>query len=175
MFHRTIVRISAFVFTLAACSSGVETTGEGAGDKNSTSGQGNTNETNLGGTTANNGSGSTARIGESASPNGNAPGGGGLAGMGSPAAGYCLGLGYTLSREGYCVFPDGTQCPDWHFFRGQCGQKYSYCNTHGGSVSYREVTKGQMQLAFAVCTLPNGKECLDSTFAETGRCESVSF
>jgi putative hemolysin len=48
--------------------------------------------------------------------------------MANPASVYCKEQGYELEiREaeggqvGYCVFPDGTECEEWAFYRGECG------------------------------------------------------
>jgi len=47
----------------------------------------------------------------------------------NPAAAYCEEQGYTLetrtSADGgqysVCVFPDGSECEEWAFYRGECG------------------------------------------------------
>lgn len=46
----------------------------------------------------------------------------------NPAAKYCQDQGYKYeiktkedgSQYGICVFPDGTQCEEWAYFRGEC-------------------------------------------------------
>jgi hypothetical protein len=43
--------------------------------------------------------------------------------MSNPAAENCKkqGLGYVLDNStGYCVFPDGSRCEEWAYFRHQC-------------------------------------------------------
>lgn len=49
-------------------------------------------------------------------------------GLPNPASQFCEEQGYTLEiREGaegqigVCVFPDGTECEEWAFYRGECG------------------------------------------------------
>jgi putative hemolysin len=50
-------------------------------------------------------------------------------GLPNPASQYCLDQGYQLdirtaadgSQAGYCIFPDGTECDEWAFFRNECG------------------------------------------------------
>jgi putative hemolysin len=51
----------------------------------------------------------------------------------NPAAVYCADQGYryeirtdpvTGVQTGYCIFPDGTECDEWDFFRGSCGYNY---------------------------------------------------
>jgi putative hemolysin len=47
----------------------------------------------------------------------------------NPASLYCEQNGYTLeihtaedgSQYGLCVFPDGSTCDEWAYFRGECG------------------------------------------------------
>lgn len=47
----------------------------------------------------------------------------------NPASEYCLKLGYALevknnadgSQYGVCKFPDGTECEEWAFYKGECG------------------------------------------------------
>jgi len=55
-------------------------------------------------------------------------------GMANPAAVYCheLGYGYKIvntdrGQKGVCIFPDKTECEEWQFLAGKCGQSYSYC------------------------------------------------
>ena len=51
------------------------------------------------------------------------------ANMPNPASVYCEQNGNKLeiqtasdgSQNGICVFPDGTECDEWAYFRGQCG------------------------------------------------------
>jgi putative hemolysin len=48
----------------------------------------------------------------------------------NPASVYCEQNGNTLeirtaddgSQSGVCVFPDGSTCDEWAYFRGECGQ-----------------------------------------------------
>jgi putative hemolysin len=49
--------------------------------------------------------------------------------MPNPASVYCVQHGYKLeihiaadgSQSGVCVFPDGSACDEWAYFRGECG------------------------------------------------------
>jgi putative hemolysin len=51
------------------------------------------------------------------------------AGMPNPASTFCEDQGYRLeirtaldgSQSGYCIFPDGSECDEWAYFRGECG------------------------------------------------------
>jgi putative hemolysin len=47
--------------------------------------------------------------------------------LANPASKYCVDLGNKLEmREetggtaGYCIFPDGSECEEWAFYRGEC-------------------------------------------------------
>jgi len=53
--------------------------------------------------------------------------------MPNPSAVYCKDLGYkyeiredpkTKGQYGVCVFPDGSECGGWAFYRGECGKKW---------------------------------------------------
>lgn len=49
-------------------------------------------------------------------------------GLPNPASVYCKEKGYTLeirtaedgSQQGFCVFPDGSECDEWAYYRGEC-------------------------------------------------------
>jgi putative hemolysin len=49
-------------------------------------------------------------------------------GLANPAAVYCEEQGYTLEMRtaadggqyGVCIFPDGSECEEWAFYRGEC-------------------------------------------------------
>jgi len=51
------------------------------------------------------------------------------ANMPNPASAFCVEQGYKSeirtaadgSQSGVCIFPDGTECDEWAFFRGECG------------------------------------------------------
>jgi putative hemolysin len=48
--------------------------------------------------------------------------------MPNPASAYCVEQGYRVeirtaadgSQSGYCIFPDGSECDEWAYFRGEC-------------------------------------------------------
>jgi len=50
----------------------------------------------------------------------------------NPASVYCVQSGYTLEirastgggQYGVCIFPDGSECEEWAFFRKECGAAY---------------------------------------------------
>ena len=48
--------------------------------------------------------------------------------LANPASVYCEEQGYTLEMRtdeigtyGVCIFPDGTECEEWAYYRGECG------------------------------------------------------
>jgi putative hemolysin len=54
------------------------------------------------------------------------------ASLANPAAAYCQKMGYKSkivtkedgSQSGICVFPDGSKCEEWAFYRAKCGIRY---------------------------------------------------
>lgn len=79
-------------------------------------------------------------------------------GMPNPASFYCQEMGYTLKMVeedegtvGMCTFPDGTQCEEWEFLEGRCGQEFSYCERQGYQL---EIQGGEAQ-----CIFPDGSTC----------------
>lgn len=49
-------------------------------------------------------------------------------GLPNPASQFCEEQGYTLEiregadgQSGVCIFPDGSECDEWAFYRGECG------------------------------------------------------
>jgi len=90
-------------------------------------------------------------------------------GSANPAAVYCVELGYS-NVNGDCVFPDGTSCEEWSFYRGACGQTHSFCELHGGAESSRTENMGSWTATYAVCTLPTGQECHEDSFSTTCSC-----
>jgi putative hemolysin len=91
-------------------------------------------------------------------------------GSANPASVYCSELGYQLTATSQCAFPDGTSCEEWAFYRGECGQAHSFCNLHGGTVANKVENMGTWTASYAECTLPDGKQCQDDTFAHTCSC-----
>jgi putative hemolysin len=98
------------------------------------------------------------------------------AGLPNPASEYCEGQGYTLEmrggyggQTGYCIFPDDSECEEWAFLRGECGQEYSYCAGQGYSLEARTSEEGDAQMKFAVCVFPDGSECEELAYFK-GEC-----
>jgi putative hemolysin len=59
--------------------------------------------------------------------------------MPNPSVEYAKFLGYKVEirqssrggSDGFVIFPDKSECEAWQFYRGLCGQKYSYCVLKG--------------------------------------------
>jgi hypothetical protein len=96
------------------------------------------------------------------------PGGG--PSMPNPAAVYCVKLGYKFdvvtdeegNQYGVCIFPDGSECGEWDFYRGKCGQEWSYCNLHGYDL--KELGRYEGWLKGAICIDKTTKEEIGTVF-----------
>ena len=49
-------------------------------------------------------------------------------GLPNPASRFCIEHGYKLEirdspqgQYGVCIFPDGSECEEWAYYRGECG------------------------------------------------------
>jgi len=92
----------------------------------------------------------------------------GGAGLANPASVYCTELGYDLAYDdatytSECSFPDGTKCEEWTFFRGECGQTFSFCEKNGGKLEQRD--------GVATCVFADGSTCVESDFF-TEKCKA---
>jgi parallel beta-helix repeat protein len=79
-------------------------------------------------------------------------------GMANPAAVYCLELGYQYKivdtekgQKGICIFPDKSECEEWQFLTGKCGQSYSYCARQGYDLIIKTDGKNPFSREYAVC------------------------
>lgn len=105
---------------------------------------------------------------------------GGSIGMSNPAADYCEGRGYDYSG-GMCVFPDGSSCDAWEFFRGECSYRpepekpigmpnpaSTYCTAQGYRLDIRTnpLTGGEV----GYCVFPDGSSCEEWAFYR-GQCK----
>jgi len=104
---------------------------------------------------------------QSAAPSQPSPAAGGLA---NPASTYCVALKYDLqirsdasgAQAGYCVFPDKTECEEWAFFRGECGQAKSLCGQDGGTIKASDSGPS--------CTFKDGSTCAEADLV-SGKCK----
>ena len=99
-------------------------------------------------------------------------------GMPNPAAVHCSDQGGEVEirdeaggQAGYCIFPDGSECEEWAFFRGECApgdQKpigkpnpaSVNCMDKGGKLEIRDKAEGQV----GYCIFPDGSECEEWAF-----------
>jgi len=65
----------------------------------------------------------------------------------NPAAVYCEKQGYTLeiridsegNQYGVCIFPDGSECDEWAYFRGECAPGGQSQTTENKAVEAAEI------------------------------------
>jgi uncharacterized protein len=101
------------------------------------------------------------------------------AGLPNPASQYCVAKGGKLEirnekggQAGYCVFPDGSECDEWAYFRNQCAPGSSkssanmvnpaskFCTDQGYKWEARDESGGQV----GYCLFPDGSECEEWAF-----------
>ena len=92
-----------------------------------------------------------------------------LVAIANPSSVYCSALGYTCEDE-YCIFPDGSSCPTWDFYRGKCGQSFTYCEQQGNRIESRVEDMGTWTCEYAVCVFGDSSECLEQSYFD-GVCE----
>ena len=101
--------------------------------------------------------------------------------MPNPASRFCREEGYQLELRtdasgttGYCVFPDGSECEEWAFYRGECGPAdttfdsplglanpaSAYCEEQGYELEMRTDASGTV----GYCIFPDGTECEEWAF-----------
>ena len=89
-----------------------------------------------------------------------------------PAGPYCMALGYAAvhgANSGSCVFPDQSACPEWDFYRGKCGRKFSYCEKNGFALEARSDHMGSWTAEYGVCIFADASECLEQDYFD-GKC-----
>jgi len=108
--------------------------------------------------------------------------------MPNPASAYCEQQGYHVeirtapdgSQSGACIFPDGSECDEWAYFRGECAPTASggslpnpasaYCEQQGYQVEIRTAPDGSQS---GVCIFPDGSECDEWAYFR-GECAPAS-
>jgi len=99
-------------------------------------------------------------------------------GIPNPSSVYCHDLGYdtetrtnpeTGGQSGYCVFPDGSSCPTWAFYRGECGQNFTYCEQQGYRIENRVEDMGTFTVKYAACVFDDCSECGEQEYVD-GEC-----
>jgi putative hemolysin len=113
------------------------------------------------------------------------------ASMPNPAAVYCeendgrveIRKDEAGNEYGLCLFPDGSECDEWAYFRGECSPGDSladnanlpnpasvYCVDQGGILEIRKDESGN-ETGF--CLFPDGSECEEWAFYR-GECQPGS-
>ena len=77
----------------------------------------------------------------------------------NPASAYVAFLGYKEeirkddqgNEHTVCIFPNGSECEEWPFFRGICGKEYSYCSRKGCETYSISEDKGAYNVIFCAC------------------------
>jgi uncharacterized protein len=109
-----------------------------------------------------------------------------MANMANPASVYCEENGGKLEirdeaggQVGYCIFPDGSECEEWAYMRGECAPGGAaatpeavpslgmpnpasvYCTENEGTLEIRTDSAGG---EYGVCVFPDGSECDEWAF-----------
>ncbi len=80
----------------------------------------------------------------------------------NPASVFCEQQGYTLelrtapdgSQGGACVFPDGSECDEWAYFRGECGPASQNPTTENKAVEAAKILlAGELNIATSQITV----------------------
>lgn len=95
----------------------------------------------------------------------------GLTGVPDPSSGYCHALGYDSKKGvgegggqvGICIFPDKSECEQWAFYRGKCGQEWSYCKLKEYDLKNLSETEGWLNDG-SVCIDKNTKEEIGNVY-----------
>ncbi len=112
-------------------------------------------------------------------------------GLANPASVFCAQNGGRLEirdgengQFGMCLFPDGSQCEEWAYLRGECqpGSRSTapappalnmanpaslFCEQQGGKLEIRQDAQGG---EYGVCIFPDGGQCEEWAFFN-GKCQ----
>jgi putative hemolysin len=101
--------------------------------------------------------------------------------MPNPASKFCRDQGFQLELRtdasgttGYCVFPDGSECEEWAYYRGECGPAdatldsplglpnpaSAYCEEQGYTLEMRTEANGTT----GYCVFADATECEEWAF-----------
>jgi putative hemolysin len=107
----------------------------------------------------------------------------------NPASAFCEQQGYKLdirtaadgSQAGVCIFPDGAECDEWAYYRGECSPASQdgsmpnpasvFCEQQGYKLEIRTASDGSQA---GVCIFPDGGECDEWAFFH-GDCTPSGF
>ncbi|MBN1460406.1 MAG: VCBS repeat-containing protein, partial [Armatimonadetes bacterium] len=87
-----------------------------------------------------------------------------LMGVANPAAVYVELMGYEYRIEktkdgeyGLVTFPNGTECEEWDFYRGECGREWSYCARQGWGAQSHSDGRDPFSPEYTVCIDSDGR------------------
>src|SRR4030042_26964 len=107
----------------------------------------------------------------------------------NPASAYCEQQGYTSeirtatdgSQSGVCIFPDGSECDEWAYYRNECAPASEdgslpnpasvFCEQQGYKLEIRTAADGSQS---GVCVFPDGSECDEWAYFR-GECKPASM
>jgi subtilisin family serine protease len=78
------------------------------------------------------------------------------------AFGYKYELGVGEGGASICIFPDESNCTAWNFYRGKCGQNWSYCAKRGYGL--KNLTNDEGWGEGAICINKTTKEEVGNVF-----------
>jgi putative hemolysin len=73
-------------------------------------------------------------------------------------------------QAGVVIFPDSSECDEWEFYQGLCGQKWSACAQAGYDLISVTDTSSGFGSVYSVCVFPSGTRCRETDFV-SGKCE----
>jgi len=93
--------------------------------------------------------------------------------MPNPASIYIASLGYKSEtrktdqggQRSVVIFPDGSECNQWDFYAGRCGQEWTCCARSGYELEVRDDGKDGFNPQYTVCIFPDGSKCKEFHFA----------
>jgi putative hemolysin len=107
-------------------------------------------------------------------------GSGSSSSLSNPAAAYCEKAGYQyILADDSCALANGIACDVWDFYRGSCGQSYTYCEKHNGVIQNVTEKSGTATYEYALCTFSDNSVCLEDDYingkCKPGQCSSYSI
>jgi putative hemolysin len=101
----------------------------------------------------------------------------------NPAAVYCEEHGYTSeirtaedgSQGGVCVFPDGRECDEWVFYRGDCAPDSQSAPEAIGMPNPAAVYCEQQGFMLETVTAQDGSQSANCIFPDGSKCEEWAF
>ena len=100
--------------------------------------------------------------------------------MPNPSAVYCKFLGYDTeirkdiqgNEYAVCIFPDGSECDTWSFYRGSCGQQFSYCSKKGYETKSITEVNDTYSITYCACACLHNCPVKIEKFLATKRTET---